>query len=582
MRQPMSLKINPPKAPFFIAPMFFFPIVIVLLSFQIHAQTSYKFDFGVSTNAAVAGYTKVTPANKYTTAYANDNTNGTFGFEDWDSTAWGAFSRGAASDNLNRDFIYTRSHNGFSSFYFSVRVPEGKYTVTFYIGDPGDTSTTNIKAESRRFLVENLHLAKGQLATRTFTVIRREPAIAGSSASVGLDYSYGREDPAICLNWDHKLTFEFSGARPCIGGLDIIPVDSGITFHLCGNSTLVEQEDEPWSCWGAFVHRFFNSSIIVNDLATSGLTSSSFLSQRRLAKICSVIKPGDYLFFEFGHNDSKGSVSQSQFEANMKTYYDSATNHQATMVFVTPTARSGDSDSSTSIGGYAQYTRDYAKTLSGARLVDLNAAVIHMKTALGTAAYGGNSKAIYCYASASNQWPDLPTGASDDTHFCDFGGYELAKWVAQTGLLAGGINLQKYLLDTTAFDPDKPDLKSDWIFPYSIDTVFRHSSPGGTVYKDTVSAVSDVASGGSIPSFFHSISVNHGSFAILYSGYLTGKAEISVFSMSGKIMARKIMVLEKNSGSIAWKELNGLPAGVYFIRMQVNNSDLGNSAFFKF
>jgi len=51
--------------------------------------------------------------------------------------------------------------------------------------------------------------------------------------------------------------------------------------------------------------------------------------------------------------------------------------------------------------------------------------------------------------------------------------------------------------------------------------------------------------------------------------------------MSGKIMARRGMALEKNSGAIVWKELYGLPAGVYFIRMQVNNSDWGNSAFFK-
>ena len=554
-------------------------IAIGLLSAQVQAQTSYKFDFGSSTNQPVAGYTKVTPANKYTIAYASDNTNGTFGFENWDSTACGAFSRGTTNDNLNRDFIYTKNHNGFSSFYFSVRVPEGKYTVTFYIGDPGDTSTTTIKAESRRLLVENLHLAKGQLATRTFTVMRRDSAIAGKE-TVSLDNSYGREFPPICLNWDHKLTFEFSGARPCIGGLDIIPVDSGITFHLCGNSTLVEQEDEPWSCWGAYVHRFFNSSIIVNDLATSGLTSSTFLGQRRLAKICSVIKPGDYLFFEFGHNDSKGSVPQSQFQSNMKIFYDSATNHQATMVFVTPTARSGDADSSTSIGNYAQYTRDYAKTLAGAKLVDLNAAVIHLKTALGTAVYGGNSKAIYCYAPASNQWPDMPTGASDDTHFCDFGGYELAKWVAQTGLLAAGIDLRKYLLDTTTFNPNKPDLKASWNFPYSIDTVFRHATPGLTAYKDTLGATNIILENSSAASLSHSIEINSGSLLINYSASSLGNAEFTVCAINGKVMVKKRMAILSTKGSFAWKELSKLPSGIYFLQMKVNNSGLEKSAFF--
>jgi lysophospholipase L1-like esterase len=561
---------------------FLFMMILSLLSVQIQAQTSYKFDFGISTNPPVVGYTKATPANKYTATYANDNVNGTFGFENWDSTAFGAFSRGSSNDNLNRDFVYTKSHsNGFSSFYFSVNVPEGNYTVTFYIGDPGDTATTTIKAEGRRLLLENLHTAKGELVTRTFTVVRREPAIAGTSESVGLDNSYGREYPPTALNWDHKLTFEFCGARPCIGGLDLAKVDSGITLHLCGNSTCVEQEDEPWACWGQFVERFYTSSIIVNNLAKSGLTSSSFLSGRRLKKICSVMKPGDYLFFEFGHNDSKGSVSQSQFQTNMKTYYDSATKHGATMVFVTPTARSGDNDTASSIGSYAQYTRDYAKTLSGAKLVDLNAAVIHMKAALGTSAYGGNTKAIYCYAPASPLWPDQPA-PTDDTHFCDFGGYELAKWVSHTGLKAAGIDLQKYLLDTATFNPNKPDLKASWIFPYSLDTTFRHSTHGATVYKDTVGPSSGMRFTASASSAFRSITLRQGSLTIDFSEPATGNAEFDVFSMNGKLIAEKRAAIMNTEGAFTWKELNGLPSGIYFLSMKVDNRAFEKTVFYKY
>jgi lysophospholipase L1-like esterase len=426
-------------------------------------------------------------------------------------------------------------------------VPEGKYTVTFYIGDPGDTSTTTIKAESRRLLVENLHLAKGQFATRTFTIIRRESSIAGGG-SVSLDYSHGREDPSICLDWDHKLTFEFCGARPCIGGLDIVPVDSGITFHLCGNSTIVEQENEPWSCWGQFIHRFYNSGIIINDLGSSGLQSSSFKNQKRLAKICSVMKPGDYLFFEFGHNEDATDAGRATFKQNMQTYYDSATKHQATMVFVTPTARHADTDPATSVGQFAQNTRDYAKALTGSKVVDLNAAVLDMKAALANPAYGSDNTAIYCHVPASPLWPDQPA-VNDGTHFCDFGGYELAKWVAQTGMKAAGIDLQKYLLDTAAFDPNKPDLKSAWGFSFSLDTVFRHSTPGATVYKDTVSAVTGLISNGSISSFPHSLSMNAGTFTIEYSFCEAGNSEISIFSMNGKVAARKRLALQKTGRS---------------------------------
>jgi len=136
-----------------------------------------------------------------------------------------------------------------------------------------------------------------------------------------------------------------------------VPDSAGTTIHLCGNSTLVEQEDEPWTAWGQMLPAFFDTAIFTNDLASSGLTSSSFLAQRRLAKICTTLRPGDYLLFEFGHNDSKsGAVSTTQFQANMQICYDSAQKHGATIVFVTPTARYGDTDSSTSIGGYAELT----------------------------------------------------------------------------------------------------------------------------------------------------------------------------------------------------------------------------------
>jgi hypothetical protein len=552
-------------------------VVFSLCIINAHAQ-SYKFDFGVSSVPAVVGYTKVTTANLYTKTYANDNVVGYYGFENWDSTHLRGLDRVNPS-GLNRDIITGWNNNGFSSFYFSVNVPEGKYTVTFYIGDYSAAATTTIKAESRRLLVENLETAAGQIVTRTFTVMRKDPAIGTTGTSVGLDYSYGREDPAICLGWDRKLTFEFSGTRPAIGGIDIVKVDTCITLHLCGNSTLVEQEDVPWAAWGQSLHRFFNSSIIVNDLATSGLTSSSFLNQRRLAKICSVMRPGDYLFFEFGHND-QGSVSTSQFQTNMKRFSDSALAHGATMVFVAPTARRADNDSATSVGGYAELTRTYARTL-GAKLIDLNTAVIRMKAALGAAAYGSDDTQLYCNVSTSPLWPDQPA-VNDGTHFCDFGGYELAKWVAKTGMKAAGLTLTQYLLDTATFNPNTPDSKSNFHLPVSLDTVFRHTTPGATVRPDSTSAVTTqvLNATGELLSGY-SISINPVMSTIAYTVHAGENAMFDIFSITGKMLARKHTASVKAEGAFQWKEINGLPAGIYYLQMKVNSKDVRKTRFCK-
>ena len=551
--------------------------VFSLCSSNSHAQ-SYKFDFGVSSVPAVAGYTKVTTANLYAKTYANDNVVGYYGFENWDSLHMRGLNRVNPS-GLNRDIITGWDNNGVSSFYFSVNVPEGLYTVTFYIGDYGAAATTTIKAESRRLLVENIETAAGQIVMRIFTVMRRDAAIGTTGTSVGLDNSYGRENPAICLNWDRKLTFEFSGTRPAIGGVDIVKVDTGITIHLCGNSTLVEQEDEPWAAWGQPIQRFFNSSIIVNDLASSGLTSSSFLNQRRLAKICSVMRPGDYLFFEFGHND-QSSVSTAQFQANMQTYRDSALAHGATMVFVAPTARRADDDSATSVGGYAELTRTYARTL-GAKLIDLNTAVIRMKAALGTAAYGSDNTQLYCHVATSPLWPDQPA-VNDGTHFCDFGAYELAKWIAKTGMKAAGLALMQYLPDTAAFNPNTPDMKSNFNLPVSLDTVLRHATPGAIVRPDSTFAVTTrVLNAAGEPLSGYSISVNPGMSTIAYKIHAGKNVTFGIFSITGKLLARKLTTSVKAEGAFQWKEMNGLPAGIYYLQMKVDSKDLGKTRFCK-
>ena len=47
------------------------------------------------------------------------------------------------------------------------------------------------------------------------------------------------------------------------------------------------------------------SKVVVANYAESGEALNSFVSARRLEKVLSLMKTGDYLFVEFGHNDMK-------------------------------------------------------------------------------------------------------------------------------------------------------------------------------------------------------------------------------------------------------------------------------------
>ena len=62
--------------------------------------------------------------------------------------------------------------------YFSIKVEDGNYKVTFIIGSDEYEGDTTIRAESRRLLVHNLSTKKGEFKTFTFVVHKRSPKIS--------------------------------------------------------------------------------------------------------------------------------------------------------------------------------------------------------------------------------------------------------------------------------------------------------------------------------------------------------------------------------------------------------------------
>src|SRR5579871_6028032 len=63
-------------------------------------------------------------------------------------------------------------------FFFSAAVPEGNYRVMVTLGDAAGESTTTIKAELRRLMIEKVHTARGQFQKVNFIVNVRNSQIA--------------------------------------------------------------------------------------------------------------------------------------------------------------------------------------------------------------------------------------------------------------------------------------------------------------------------------------------------------------------------------------------------------------------
>ena len=346
------------------------------------------------------------------------------------------------SDPLRDDYC-----TGDGPFSFSVTLPEGNYRVKLTLGDRSGDSITTVKAESRRLMREAVRTAPGMFVTQTFIVNIRTPSIA-SGGGVKLK---SRENGY--LHWDEKLTLEFNDARPCICGIEIARADDAITIYLAGDSTVTDQPREPWNSWGQMLPRFFKDGVAVANHAESGESLKSFLGAKRLEKILSTIKPGDYLFIQFGHNDQKergaGVGAFTTYKDSLKRFVAEARNHRALPVLVTPVSRRSfgpDGLIANNLGDYPEAVRQVARE-EDVPLIDLNAMSRSFYEALGPE---GSKKAFV-----------------DNTHHNNYGSYELAKCIVE-GIKKNKLDLVRFLDDgLSPFDPAHPDPLGDFRVPPS-------------------------------------------------------------------------------------------------------------------
>ena len=143
--------------------------------------------------------------------------------------------------------------------------------------------------------------------------------------------------------WDDKLTLEFNDKRPCVCGIEITKADDVPTVFLLGDSTVCDQPKEPWNSWGQMLPRFFKPDVAVANHAESGESIRGSLGAGRFDKVYSLLKKGDYLFLQFGHNDMKDRDPNAlaTYKANLKRIVAETRKRGATPVLVTSMERKG-------------------------------------------------------------------------------------------------------------------------------------------------------------------------------------------------------------------------------------------------
>jgi len=148
------------------------------------------------------------------------------------------------------------------------------------------------------------------------------------------------------------------------------------------------------------------------------------------------MKPADWLFVQFGHNDMKDRATNAltAYKANLRMIVGQVRPKGGTPVLITSMERKNGIEHDT-LAGYPDAVREVAEE-DGVALIDLHAMSKVLYKALGT---------------------NLDKAFQDGTHHNNYGSYELARCVVE-GMKQNNLGLVKFLAeDAGSFDPAHPD-----------------------------------------------------------------------------------------------------------------------------
>jgi fibronectin type 3 domain-containing protein len=358
------------------------------------ADSPYRFDFGTQSSPVADGYTGVAEVG-----YSADRG---YGFADPAKAT--AVDRGTG-DPVRSDFVAVAGTS------FLVDLPNGDYTVALVAGDATEASEIAITAEK---------MAKVQLTAKP----------AGEYLTMTFPISLV----------DGQLNLDFSGTAAKINSFVITrqptrTAGAKPTAFLAGDSTVQTYDPgfAPQAGWGQMLDRYLSDDVLVVSKAIGGRSSKNFISQGRLDEILRVIRPADYLFIQFGHNDATQGVddryaSPADYKEYLRTYVHGTRQRGAVPILVTPVSRRSfdpvTGKFNVSFGEYVAKMIELAAE-EDVDLVDLSASSRAYLDEIGPEA----AKAVFLHVDPG-VYPGRPNGTVDDTHFQEYGAIQMARLVA--------------------------------------------------------------------------------------------------------------------------------------------------------
>lgn len=264
---------------------------------------------------------------------------------------------------------------------FAMRGEErAYYAVTCVVANASSTANADVTlfSERQHIIAHHLSLAPGE--TRTFAwSVELAPNVYKTQGT------YYDNAVNVCVVGENAALAALTVVKQpqiagTVRGAAVANMNVGRTMWLCTDSTGTDQRNDTpyfslqnYSGVGSGLSRWAPANLSIRNQGEGGLATSA-----RTHRQSCLLKPGDYLYVEYGHNES----GVTSFTNNLETYLSDANTAGAYLVIVSPVERrtSWNSDTSTwgrSLQGIAEAGEAWVedKIAQGARnvaFIDLN------------------------------------------------------------------------------------------------------------------------------------------------------------------------------------------------------------------
>lgn len=223
-----------------------------------------------------------------------------------------------------------------------------------------------------------------------------------------------------------------------------------VTIYGIGDSTMADKvnpNQNPEHGWLQVFPAFVTTDVKIVNKAVNGRSTKSFINENRWDSITKVLKRGDYVFIQFGHNDAKDqdparyTNPHTAYRHNLMKFVKEARVKGAIPILFSSITRRNFNEKGVLISTHGEYTQE-------ARLVaqELKVPFIDLEyfTEQLEMAYGPEkSKELHLHFKPG-EVAYYPEGKDDDTHLSKKGATEISKIVVGE-LMSLNLGLNKYL-----------------------------------------------------------------------------------------------------------------------------------------